>query len=274
MRVSFWPRQLPVVMGILNCTPDSFSDGGRWPDNEAALKHAETMISEGADIIDIGGESTRPGAQTIKVETEKQRVLPVISELKRRQPDIVISIDTNKTEVADAALEAGADIVNDISAGRSAGMFECVADHNAGMILMHMRGTFQSMQNDTEYNDVVAEVHEYLADRASRAIKAGVRKDRIWLDPGIGFGKNDDGNLKLLAHVSDLAALGYPVVIGASRKSFIGRITGAEIDNRLPGSLGAIIQCLGVGRIIVRVHDPGPTRQFLDIASSINRAVS
>ncbi len=272
--LNFWPRELPVVMAILNCTPDSFYERGRTPDIKAALKHAKAMISEGADIIDIGGESTRPGADTVDAATEKRRVLPVINEIKQQHPDIIISIDTNKTDVADATLDAGADIVNDVSAGNAEGMFECVAAHDATMILMHMRGTCQSMQDDTKYTDVVADVHEYLAGRAKKAISAGIAHHQIWLDPGIGFGKDDPGNLKLLSSVPDLAALGFPVVVGASRKSFIGRITGAAVDNRLPGSFASLIPCLRIARLVVRVHDPGPTKQFLRIASSINRNIS
>ena len=214
----------------------------------------------------LGGESTRPGANQVDAATEKKRVVPVIAEVRRRWPDVLISIDTSKAEVADDALTAGADIVNDVHAGAAPGMFETASRHDAGMVLMHMRGDTISMQENTTYLDIRAEVHEFLLSRAVAALAAGIGRDRIWLDPGIGFGKDDTGNLGLLAALPDLAAHGFPVAIGPSRKSFIGRLTGAPVQDRLAGSLAGLIPAVKIPRAVVRVHDPAPTIQFLKIA--------
>jgi len=253
-------------MGIVNCTPDSFSDGGRFLDGDDALAEAERQLSDGAAIIDVGGESTRPGAARVADDEEQRRVIPVLSELRRRHPEAVLSVDTTKVSVAAAALDAGVDIVNDVSAAAEPGMLELVAGSAAALILMHRRGTPETMQADTRYDDVVAEVHGALRDSAERAAAAGIDGDRIWLDPGIGFGKDDAGNLALMAAFPDLASFGHPVVLGPSRKSFIGRLTGAGVDDRLPGTLASLIPAVGLERTVVRVHDPAAAIQFLDIA--------
>ncbi len=264
-----WPRSQPLVMGILNCTPDSFADGGRFFDHDDALRHAEDLLKGGADIIDVGGESTRPGADPVDVEEEMRRVVPVITEIRRRRPEIVLSVDTSKVKVAEASLAAGADLVNDVTAASAPGMLELVARFDAGIAFMHMRGKPRTMQTDTTYESVVAEVHEHLRKRAAAAIAAGIPAHRVWLDPGIGFGKDDDGNLALLAALPDLAAAGHPVLVGPSNKSFIGRLTGAGVEDRLPGTLAALLPAVGIDRAVVRVHDVSATVQFLEIASRL-----
>lgn len=259
-------------MAIVNCTPDSFSDRGRFLAPDAALRHAEAQLEDGADIVDVGGESTRPGAHQVSEEEEIRRILPVISELRRRRPEAVISVDTRKRSVAVAALEAGADIVNDVTAGSDEGMFALAADVGAGMVLMHMRGEPQTMQADTRYDDVVAEVFQYLEGRAAAATQAGIPSDNVWLDPGIGFGKDAAGNLRLLAAIPKLAELGHPVLVGPSRKSFIGQLTGAPVDDRLPGSLAALVPLIGLDRVVVRVHEPAAVVQFLEMSIMLREA--
>jgi len=259
-------------MAILNCTPDSFADGGRCFDFDDALQHAEDLVGGGADIIDVGGESTRPGADPVDVTEELRRVLPVITEIRQRWPEIVLSVDTSKVEVAEASLAAGADLVNDVAAASTPGMLELVARYNAGIVLMHMRGRPRTMQMDTAYDNVVAEVHEHLRSRAAAAIAAGIPAHRVWLDPGIGFGKDDNGNLALLAALPDLAAVGHPVLIGPSNKSFIGRLTGAEVEDRLPGTLAALLPAVGIDRAVVRVHNASAAVQFLAIVSRLHEA--
>ena len=268
-----WRPGRPSVMGILNVTPDSFSDGGRFPTAGEAVGHALAMIAAGADIVDVGGESTRPGSEGVDDAVEAGRVLPVIAELLRRRPSAVISADTSKARVADAALAAGAALVNDVSAGRDPGMFEAVARRGAGIVLMHMRGAPRTMQRDTAYADVVAEVHEFLASRAAAAVAAGISPEHVMLDPGIGFGKDLEGNLRLLAALPDLAALGHPVVVGASRKSFIAKIAGeSDPGFRLAGSLAAIAGATRLARTIVRVHDVAETVQFLAVLGALEGA--
>ena len=266
---SLWPRQRPVVMGILNCTPDSFSDGGRHLDPEAAVRHGDRMLADGALIVDVGGESTRPGAAPVDAAEECRRILPVLGELRARRPEAVLSVDTSKPEVAAAALAAGADIVNDVTAGSAPGMLELVAGHGAAVVLMHMRGSPRTMQENVGYRHVVAEVHARLLARAEAAAAAGLPPHRIWLDPGIGFGKDDAGNLALLAALPELAAHGHPVLVGPSNKAFIGRLTGAPLTERLPGTLGALTPVIGLPRAVVRVHDPAAALQFFEIASRL-----
>jgi len=269
---ALWPRRLPVIMGILNCTPDSFSDGGRFNSSAEAVAHGTRMANDGADIIDVGGESTRPGAEPVSPDTEMKRVVPVIRALKQRLADTVVSVDTCKAQVAAAALEAGADLVNDVSAGADTAMMPTAATFGAGLVLMHMRGQPRSMQENTAYRDVTAEVHGFLSLRARHAVDAGIARDLVWLDPGIGFGKDDQANLRLVAGLPDLAALGHAIVVGVSRKSMIGRLTGAEVEDRLPGSLAALTPTIALSRVIVRVHDPRPTRQFLEMLAAIEEA--
>jgi dihydropteroate synthase len=261
-------------MGILNCTPDSFSDGGRFFAIEDALQGGQRLLACGSEILDIGGESTRPGAGKVDAAEELRRVIPVLSQLRISHPDAVLSIDTSKPEVAAEALAAGADVVNDVTAAAAPGMLDMVAENGAAIVLMHMRGEPRTMQGDTTYADVVAEVHEFLRHRAAVAVAAGIPPHRVWLDPGIGFGKDDDGNLALLAALPDLASLGHPVVVGPSRKSFIGRLTGAAVRDRLPGTLGSLIPVVGLPRAVVRTHDPEQTMQFLAIASRVRKATA
>jgi dihydropteroate synthase len=259
-------------MGILNCTPDSFSDGGAFMSPAAAIDHGHALLEAGADLVDVGGESTRPGASPVTPQIESTRVVPVIAELRRHHPEAILSVDTAKADVARTALAAGADVVNDVTAGADSALLEAVADAEAGIILMHLRGTPRTMQLDTEYTDVVAEVHHFLAGRAAAAVAAGIPPAAVWLDPGIGFGKSAAGNLTLLAALPMLAALGHPVVIGASRKSFIGRLTDAPVDGRLAGSLACLLPAVGLQHAVVRVHDVAATRQFLTMASAVAEA--
>jgi dihydropteroate synthase len=265
---------MPVVMAVLNRTPDSFSDGGRYLDGPAALEHAERLIAGGADILDLGGESTRPGAEPVPAAEELRRVVPTIAELRRRHPELLLSVDTSKPEVAEAALAAGADLVNDVTAAADGGMLELVARSGAAIVLMHMRGSPATMQADTRYGDVVAEVRDFLAGRGRAAVASGIPGHRVWVDPGIGFGKDVDGNLRLLAGLPQLAGLGHPGVVGASRKSFLGRLTGAPVDGRLAASLAALIPAVGLERVVVRVHDPEATVHFLEVACQLREAAS
>lgn len=267
---AMWRKRRPAVMGVLNVTPDSFSDGGRFLAPADAVAHALAALDDGADVVDIGGESTRPGSEAVDEASERERVVPVIAEVRRLRPDALLSVDTRKAGVAAAALAAGADLVNDVGAGRDPEMLPVVARSGAGIVLMHMRGEPRSMQRDTAYADVVAEVHEFLAARARAAVAAGVAPGKVLLDPGIGFGKDVEGNLRLLAALPDLAALGHPVVVGASRKSFIGLIAGEDDPGfRLAGSLAAIAGTAGLARAVVRVHDVRATVQFLAVLGAM-----
>lgn len=240
-------------MGVLNVTPDSFSDGGRWLDAGAAIAHGLAMVGEGADVVDVGGESTRPGAAEVPLEEELRRVLPVVDALAGR---VRVSIDTRKRAVAEAALDAGATIVNDVSAD----LYDVAAVHGAGWVAMHMRGTPLTMQQEATYDDVVSEVREFLLHRVQLALAAGVAE--VWIDPGLGFAKTAHHNLALLARLDELVATGHPVLIGASRKSFIGRLTGdAPVDDRLAGSLALAVWAMEKGAAMVRVHDVQATVQ-------------
>ncbi|HEY1270201.1 MAG TPA: dihydropteroate synthase [Candidatus Binatia bacterium] len=258
-----------AIMGVVNVTPDSFSDGGRFFDAESAAAHGERLAAEGADILDIGGESTRPGAKSISAAEEIRRVLPVIERL-RAKTAIPISIDTVKGEVARAALDAGADIVNDVSALRGdAAMAALVARERVPVVLMHMQGTPQTMQQNPAYENVVEEVAEFLKRKAEEASAAGVAADNIVIDPGIGFGKNLDHNLALLRRLSALTALGYPLLVGASRKAFIGRILDLGPDERLEGSIAAAVAAALGGANIVRVHDVKEAARALRVADAL-----
>ena len=252
------PPGRALVMGILNVTPDSFSDGGRWLDPDRAVARGLEMIEEGADIVDVGGESTRPGASAVPAEEELRRVLPVVAALS---PHVRVSIDTTKASVAEAAVDAGASLVNDVSAS----LWPVAAGAGVGWVAMHRRGTPTTMQDDPRYEDVVTEVRDLLADRAARAAAAGVRE--IWIDPGIGFGKTVDHNLELLVGLDALVATGYPVLVGTSRKGFLGVIgagpDGVPVpaDQRLPASLATATYALHRGAGMVRVHDVAATVQ-------------
>jgi dihydropteroate synthase len=231
------------------------------------------MLDNGADIVDMGGESTRPGAETVPADVEISRVIPPIRSVREARPDALISVDTSKAAVASAAIEAGAGIVNDVTGGADPEMLPTVASSpGCAMILMHMRGTPRTMQHDTTYHNVVDEVCELLLEAAHRALSLGIPRELVWLDPGIGFGKDLDGNLKLLAHLPELAASGHPIVVGPSRKSFIGRLTGASVEDRLPGTLAALQPGIDVERCVLRVHDPRAAHQYLTVAAGIRNA--
>ncbi len=255
-----------LVMGILNVTPDSFSDGGRFLDPDRAVAHALRLQDEGADIIDIGGESTRPGAEPVPLEEELRRVIPVLEKL-RRKLRIPVSIDTYKAEVAEAAIELGARIVNDVTALRAdPRMGEVVARAGVGLVLMHMRGTPRDMQENPTYTDVVAEISAFLRERISAALSRGIAPEQIAVDPGIGFGKKLEHNLEILRRLEEFLELGRPVLVGPSRKSFIGEILGLPVEERLEGTLAACAVAVVRGADIVRVHDVLPARRAVDLA--------
>lgn len=244
-----------MIMGILNVTPDSFSDGGKHFDRENAIAHGMRMIEEGADIIDVGGESTRPGASEITQEEEIARVIPVIKELKRRS-DVIVSIDTMKAAVASQALIAGAEIINDVSAlSHDPGMADVAGQSGAGVILMHMQGSPRTMQDAPRYQDVVSEVASYLKARVEHAVSKGLARETIAVDPGIGFGKTIEHNMRLLAELTALRACGNVIVVGVSRKSFVGKLTGRPVGERLAGSLAALVFSALYGADVIRVHD-------------------
>lgn len=256
-------------MGILNVTPDSFSDGGKFLAPETAIEQAHHMLAAGADIIDIGGESSRPGAGRVPEAEELDRVLPVIQTLAMENHGL-ISIDTRKSGVARLALEAGAHIINDVSGGTAdPAMLPLLAASGAGYVLMHMQGDPETMQNRPSYADVIIEVKAFFSERIMSARKFGVRDEQIVLDPGIGFGKTLEHNLKLMANMGSMAELGRPLLLGASRKSFIGRIDGSEAHNRLGGSLAAVLAGLLQKVAVFRVHDVTETVQAIDIFTAI-----
>ena len=256
-------------MGVLNVTPDSFSDGGNFFNIEAAVAQGVAMMQSGADIIDIGGESTRPGAEPVSAAEELRRVIPVIGKLCR----FPVSIDTTKAKVAEQALVAGAQIVNDISALRAdAQMAEVVRDGGAGLVLMHMQGTPQTMQQNPQYANVVVEVREFLAERIAFAESHGVKKSQIAVDPGIGFGKTVEQNLRLLAELESLQTLGCPVLAGTSRKSFIGTRLGRESHERLWGTAATVAWAVAHGAKIVRVHDVAEMRDVVRMVEAIQAA--
>lgn len=263
------------VMGIVNVTPDSFSDGGRYFDTEAAVAHGLRLAEEGADAIDVGGESTRPGSHPVSEEDQIHRVVPVIRALRQRleRRDHRISVDTSSARVAAAAIDAGADIVNDITGLRGdPAMPRLVAESGAAVILMHMRGTPLSMQDHPHYADVIREVAAELGASRRSARDAGVKDDRIVLDPGIGFAKSADDNLEILARLPDLAVFGRPLLVGVSRKSFLGTVTGLPVDQRLEAGLGAGAVSIVKGASLLRVHDVEPTVRMVRIVDAIRRA--
>lgn len=258
----------PLVMGIVNVTPDSFSDGGRLASARAAIAHAQQLVADGADILDIGGESTRPGADTVSEQQELDRVLPVIEGL--RGVPVPISIDTCKTGVMGAALAAGASMVNDVNALQAHGALEVLAGSGAAVCLMHKQGEPRSMQQQPQYVDVVAEVHAFLRERVALLHAAGVSSERIVVDPGFGFGKTLAHNLALLRGLSGFAALGVPVLAGLSRKSMLGAITGRGVNERLTASVVAALLAVQHGAAIVRVHDVRETTDALKIWHAVN----
>jgi dihydropteroate synthase len=256
----------PVVMGVVNVTPDSFSDGGLFLSADAAVSHARALASDGASIVDIGGESTRPGAEPVPAGEEIERAVPVV---ERLAADQLVSIDTRKAVVAQAAVQAGARIVNDVSAFRhDPDMAGVVASSGAGCCLMHMLGDDpRTMQADPGYSDVVSEVRAFLEERLAFAVAEGVAEDRVWLDPGIGFGKTVDHNLELLRRLDEIVAIGRPVVIGTSRKSFLGRLTGREVRDRVAATVATNVIAYVRGASVFRVHDVRETVDALKVAA-------
>jgi dihydropteroate synthase len=261
-----------AVMAIVNVTPDSFSDGGRWLDADLAVRHGLELEAEGAVILDVGGESTRPGAEPVSESEELRRVMPVIEGLVAGGAHARISIDTSKAPVAEAALCSGATLVNDVTALRAhPAIAELVAAHGAEVCLMHMLGEPRTMQNDPHYDDVVSEVKSFLEQRMAFAIGEGIAEERILLDPGIGFGKTLEHNLELLRRLDELVALGRPVVIGASRKSFLGRLTGREVDDRVAATVAINVLAFERGARVFRVHDVAPTHDALQVVAATVR---
>jgi dihydropteroate synthase len=255
------------LMGVVNVTPDSFSDGGLYLDSDAAIAHGEELLGDGAEVLDVGGESTRPGAVEVDQAEELRRVEPVVAALAGAA---TVSIDTSKLAVAEAALDAGASIVNDVTAlRRDPEIAALCADRGAGVVLMHMPGNPRTMQDNPAYEDVVDEIKAFLAERIEVAVAAGVEEERIWLDPGIGFGKTVEHNLELLRRLAELRELGRPLVIGTSRKSFIGRIDGSAVDERLGGSIASSVLAAAEGADVLRVHDVAETAQAMRVAEAI-----
>jgi dihydropteroate synthase len=260
----------PRIMGILNVTPDSFHDGGRFLDPRAALARAEAMVRDGADWIDVGGESTRPGAPAVSEDDERARVVPIIRALRQAHPTLPISIDTAKASVARAALEAGATGVNDVTALGDPAMAPLVAQARCPLFLMHMQGSPATMQRDPSYRDVVSEVRDHLLARVELACAAGVPRSRLWIDPGIGFGKTLEHNLALLRELPTLVATGIPVLLGASRKSFIGSVLDLpRTEDRLEGSLAVASLATWMGVGMLRVHDVQATHRAVTLAAAI-----
>jgi dihydropteroate synthase len=261
----------PRIMGIVNVTPDSFSDGGLYLAPERAIELGLRLVAEGADLLDIGGESTRPGSAAVPSDLQWQRIGPVVQGLA--QCGVPLSVDTRSAEVARRALDTGATIINDVSAGtHDPELLGLVAERGADVVLMHMQGTPETMQKNPRYEDCVAEVREYLLTRAQAAEHAGVDRRRIWIDPGIGFGKTLEHNLALLTDIDAFIETGYPVLLGASRKSFVTQLFDAPADARLGGSLAALLPALRAGVHAVRVHDVRDTHQFLELAARLLKA--
>jgi dihydropteroate synthase len=254
-------------MGVVNVTPDSFSDGGEFLEPAAAIAHAKELAADGADLIDIGGESTRPGAEPVTEAVELERVMPVIEALGREP--VPVSIDTSKASVASAALAAGASFVNDVTALRGdPEMAGVVADAGADVCLVHMQGEPRSMQDDPRYEDVVSEVRAFLEERLQAAVSEGISEERVWLDPGVGFGKTVDHNVELIRRLDEIVAVGRPVVFGASRKRFLGSLTGREERERLAGTVAVNVLAFQRGAAMFRVHDVAATRDALSVVSA------
>jgi len=264
------PLDRPLVMGVINVTPDSFSDGGRFLLVDRAVEHARQLIAEGADILDIGGESTRPGAASVSPAAQIERVMPVVQAL--RDVQVPLSVDTSEPEVMRAALEDGVAIVNDVRALAVPGALAQLARSDCGVVLMHMKGTPQTMQADPTYDDVVREVGEFLGARRDEAVRAGVAPERIALDPGFGFGKRGVHNRELLARLDRLRSLGQPLLVGLSRKASLGEMTGRPVDQRLVPSVVAALLAIQLGACIVRVHDVAATRDAIAVWEAVRAA--
>ncbi len=256
------------IMGVVNVTPDSFSDGGEFLDPQRAIAHGRELVDEGADVLDIGGESTRPGAEAVSADEELRRVAPVVEALAA--DGSAVSIDTSKVAIAETALDAGATMVNDVTGLRAepelAGL---CAERDAEVVLMHMLGDPRTMQEEPSYEDVVDDVKAFFAERIEFATSEGIVEDRIWIDPGIGFGKTVEHNLELHRRLGELAELGRPIAFGSSRKSFIGKLTGAGVDQRLGGTIASNVIAYANGAGMMRVHDVGPMRQALTVAEAM-----
>lgn len=262
-----------AIMGILNVTPDSFSDGGLFIAEDTAVRHAEQMVEDGADIIDVGGESTRPGSDPVSLDLELSRVIPVIERL-RSLFDVPISIDTTKPEVMRAGVAAGAKMINDVRALQAPGALEAAADAGCPVCLMHMQGAPRSMQTAPEYDDVVGDVMAFLEQRVSACLAAGIPKERIAVDPGYGFGKTANQNLELLRRQGELVSLGCRILAGFSRKTTLGVVTGRKVDDRMPASIVAAVIAVQNGASIVRVHDVAETRDALRLLHAVRDGVS
>ena len=259
----------PVLMGVVNVTPDSFFDGGRFDNPQRAVAHAVRLVEEGAALLDIGAESTRPGALSVDEQEERRRLIPVVAALAKAV-SVPISVDTSKAEVARAAIDAGAVMINDVTALRGdRAMVDVAAQTGAGLVLMHMQGTPETMQQAPHYDDVVGEIAQFLAERARFAVDHGVSQDRIVLDPGIGFGKTLDHNLDLLANLHVFAQLGFPLLVGPSRKGFIGQLTHQSVEARAWGTAGVVALAVQQGANILRVHDVGPMKDVVSVAIAI-----
>ena len=258
----------PLVMGVVNITPDSFSDGGRFLDAPEAIAHARKLAEEGADIIDIGGESTRPGAAPVSEAEELQRVIPVLEKI----PDLCVSVDSRRPNVMRAALQAGASMVNDVQALQAPGAMEAVRESKCAICLMHMKGEPATMQREPHYDDVVREVKEFLAERLRAAQGVGIAGERLVVDPGFGFGKTVEHNLTLLAHLDRFRDLGVPLLAGLSRKSTLGKLTGRPVGERLAGSLAMALLALQGGATILRVHDVKETRDVIAVWERVKTA--
>jgi dihydropteroate synthase len=257
-----------TLMGVVNVTPDSFSDGGSFLHPERAARHARRLVADGADLVDVGGESTRPGAAAVSADEELERVGPVLERIAA--DELRVSIDTSKLAVARAALDTGAVIVNDVTSFRTEPELAALcAERGCGVVLMHMLGTPRTMQDEPAYDDVVDDVKAFLAERIEFALGAGISEERIWIDPGIGFGKTLDHNLELLRRLGELRELGRPICVGASRKSFIGKITGREVGDRVGGTIASNVIALANGAQVFRVHDVRPVREALQVAAAI-----
>jgi len=258
----------PKLMGVVNVTPDSFSDGGLYLDADAAIEHGRELAAQGADLLDVGGESTRPGAAGVSEKEERARVEPVVSALAA--DGHAVSIDTSKLPVAEAALGEGASIVNDVTALRAEPDIGCLcAERGAGLVLMHMQGTPRTMQKAPAYDDVVDDVRAFLSERLEVAVSMGVEERKIWLDPGIGFGKTLEHNLELLRRLGELRELGRPLVVGTSRKSFIGKVDGSEVGDRLGGTIASSVLALAEGADVLRIHDVAEVRQALKVSLAV-----
>lgn len=258
----------PLVMGIINVTPDSFSDGGLFASTESALRHAAQLIEEGADLLDVGGESTRPGGTPVSVQEELHRIIPVVKALSSMNTPV--SVDTSKPEVMRAAIEAGAVMINDVNALRAPGALEAIAEGGVAVCLMHMQGDPLSMQANPQYNDVVAEVKDFLRQRLNAAEAAGIPCERLVIDPGFGFGKTLSHNIELLRHLDQFMDMGVPVLVGLSRKSMLGKITGNEVGDRIHASVAAALLARAKGARILRVHDVKATRDALAVYDAVN----